>query len=113
MKIWKGGLKVTQSIMENKKKLRQGITLMTLIITIILIVVLAGAVILTLSFSDPVGEANEARFKADIQSMKDSYRVLYDDLLYKNLGKEEKIKDSDFKDVVPDEYKDEFKAGKD
>ncbi len=106
-------MKTLNIIRSKNNQDKKGITLMTLIITIILIVVLAGAVILTLSFSDPVGEANEARFKADIQSMKDSYRVLYDDLLYKNLGKEEKIKDTDFKDVVPDEYKDEFKAGKD
>lgn len=49
---------------------KSGISLLTLIITIIVIIILAGALILSISKSNTVGQANEAKFKTDIDSFK-------------------------------------------
>ncbi len=43
-----------------------GISLIVLVITIIVIIILAGSVILSLSDSNPISNANEAKFKSNI-----------------------------------------------
>jgi alpha-tubulin suppressor-like RCC1 family protein/type II secretory pathway pseudopilin PulG len=45
-----------------------GISLITLVITIIVIIILAGAIILSLASNNPIGQAKEASFKENIQS---------------------------------------------
>ena len=63
--------------------------------------------------NSPIGEANEAAIRTDIQSIKDKYEIVYKDVLFKNFGDETKITDEDFADVVPEEYKDKIVASKD
>lgn len=52
-------------------KKKKGISLIVLIVTIIVIVILAAVVILTISKNNPIGSANEARFKEDVRSFQD------------------------------------------
>lgn len=46
----------------------RGISLITLIITIIVIIILAGVVIFSLSKSNPTSKATEAVFKSDVKT---------------------------------------------
>ena len=112
MKTLRKKISKEQNGADNSRK-KLGITLLVLVITIILILILASAIIITLSKTNPVDEANEAVLKNDLQAMKDNYEIKYKDLLYDKLGDETKIKDSDFDDVIPDKYKEDFIAGKD
>lgn len=60
--------------MENKlykASLKKGISLITLVITIIVIIILAGAVILTLSQNNPIQSANQAVFKSNVSGYND------------------------------------------
>ncbi len=50
------------------KKQEKGISLIVLVITIIVIVILAGSVILSLYENSPISTANEARFKTDVDA---------------------------------------------
>jgi alpha-tubulin suppressor-like RCC1 family protein len=66
--------------------MKKGISLITIIITIIVIVILAGAVILNLSKNNPIESANKAAFLSDLDNFKgelDSYVL---DKSIKNLG---------------------------
>ncbi len=47
-------------------KVNKGISLIVLVITIIVIIILAGSVILSLADSNPIAQANEAKFKTDV-----------------------------------------------
>ncbi|MDF2866403.1 MAG: repeat family protein [Clostridia bacterium] len=51
------------------KNTRRGISLIVLVITIIIIAILAGGVILTLSTNNPINSANEAAFKSDLDAI--------------------------------------------
>ena len=52
--------------------MKKGISLIVLIITIIIILILTGAVILSFTDSNPIETANEAVFKSDISNFKGS-----------------------------------------
>jgi len=50
---------------------KNGISLLVLIVTIIIITILAGTVILSLAQNNPISQAGEAKFKANVASMND------------------------------------------
>ena len=52
-----------------KTKGKEGISLITLVITIIVIIILAAAVILTLNNNNPIENAKEATFKSDVKTV--------------------------------------------
>ena len=52
------------------KKQRQGISLIVLVITIIIMIILAGAIILALNNSGIIGRATEATDKSDKATLK-------------------------------------------
>ena len=56
--------------------MKKGISLIVLIITIIIILILTGAVILSFVDNNPIDTANEAVFKSDVANFKSSL-VLY------------------------------------
>ena len=54
--------------MKNKTKEIEGISLIVLVITIIVIIIISAAVILTLTDNNPMSQANEAKFKATLDT---------------------------------------------
>ena len=54
------------------KKEKRGISLIVLVITIIVMIILAGAIILSLNSSGIIGRANEARNKSDMTNKKEA-----------------------------------------
>jgi len=52
------------------KQTKRGISLIVLVITIIVMIILASAIILTLTSNDTIGRANEAKMKSDIANAK-------------------------------------------
>ena len=59
--------------MKTKVKLKKGISLIVLVITIIVMIVLAGAVILALSNSGIIEKATSSAFKTDVKTIKEEY----------------------------------------
>ena len=59
--------------MKTKVKLKDGISLIVLVITIIVMIVLAGAVILALSNSGIIEKATSSAFKTDVKTIKEEY----------------------------------------
>ena len=57
--------------MKTKVKLKDGISLIVLVITIIVMIVLAGAVILALSNSGIIEKATSSAFKTDVKTIKE------------------------------------------
>ncbi len=47
---------------------RKGISLIVLVITILVMIILSGVVIVSLSKNNPVGKAKEATFKTDVST---------------------------------------------
>ena len=92
---------------------RLGISLVILIIIIVIILILASGVILIFSDNNPIGSANEAALRTDMQTMLDNYLTKYNEVIYKYYGDKSKITEEDLKDVIPDKYKDEYTATKD
>lgn len=64
--------------------MRKGISLIVLIITILVIIILSGAIILSLVQNNPIGQANEATFKADLDSYKSELAVSMSNEYLKN-----------------------------
>ena len=60
-----------------KKNQNKGISLITLVITIIIMIILAGAIILALNSSNIVGRAQEARTKTDYAAARDIVTLAY------------------------------------
>ena len=59
--------------MKNEGKIKKGISLIVLVITIIVMIVLAGAVILALSNSGIIEKATSSAFKTDVKTIKEEY----------------------------------------
>ncbi len=59
----------------NIKNNTKGISLITLVITIVIIIIISSIVIFTISNSDIIGNAKEAKFKKDMESFQDEIRV--------------------------------------
>ncbi len=94
----------------SKFKTKKAISFVILLITMVVILILVGAVIISLRKSRSIDSANEAALKSDLQTIKDNYEIKYNDLLYDNQGEKNKITEEDLKDVVPDKYKPDFIA---
>ncbi len=63
------------------KKQKTGMSLIVLTITIIVMIILAGAIILTLNNSSVMDRAREAKFKNDIRSIQEELSLrLFDEL---------------------------------
>ena len=83
----------------NKLNNKKGISLIVLVITIIVMIILATAIILSLQSSGIIGRANEASSKSDESNMIQAANVAYGEyLLERNLGQtnveaEEYVKD--------------------
>lgn len=54
---------------------KKGISLIVLVITIIVMIILAGVVLLEFSDDNPIGDANETKFKADLSAYKDELDI--------------------------------------
>ena len=97
------------------KDIKKGISLIVLIITIIVVIILAAVVILTLSKSNPIESAKEARFKEDVRTFQDELALTVSKQ-YTTAGghRDEKITTLDFdeiKEYIPsfsEKYRDKF-----
>ena len=78
------------------KKNRIGISLILLVITIIIMIVLAGAVMLALSNSGIIGKANMGRAKSDLSTLMEEVQVKVAERKLNNLDTEGKYKLSDW-----------------
>ncbi len=66
--------------------MKKGISLITLIISIIVIIILAGAIILAISKNNPFESAKEAVFKGDISTIQEQLNVYVADQFLKTAG---------------------------
>ena len=89
---------------------KRGISLLLLIIIIIVMIIIAGALIFASTRNNPSENAKTTVLKSDIDSMHQAYTIRYGELLAQVHGDKTKITESDLKGIVPDKYKDEFKA---
>ena len=48
--------------------------------------ILSASVIITVLSDTPIEEANEAAIKNEIQAIKDKYKIVYEDILFKKLS---------------------------
>lgn len=76
----------------NKYKLKKGISLITLMITIIIIIILAGAIILSLSQNNIINLTKEAVFKRDVSGYKEEL-LLWEFKQYSNKPDSFDVKD--------------------
>ncbi len=65
-------------------KRNEGVSLIVLVITIIVILILAGTVILNLSNNNPVNAANEAKFKSNVKTYDTELSIILTDKYLKN-----------------------------
>ncbi len=85
-------------------KERKGISLIVLVITIIIMIILAGAIILTLNNSGVIGRAEEARDKSDTSTLKEAANVAYGEwTLAKQMDGETKSADEYVKEKLKDQ----------
>ena len=68
-----------------KNKLKNGISLITLVITIVVIIILAAAVILSLNNNNLITNANIATVKNDISEAQSAYSIYVGDLIIEEL----------------------------
>ena len=69
------------------KEIKNGISLIMLVITIIVIIVISTAVILTLTKNNPIDSAKEASFKADVKTISEQLNVYISKQTTDTLGK--------------------------
>lgn len=70
--------------MKKKIRFKRGISLITLVITIVVIIILAASVILTLGSNNPIEKAKEARRLSDKAQMEEKMNILKAQLMLKN-----------------------------
>lgn len=70
--------------MKKKIRFKRGISLITLVITIVVIIILAASVILTLGSNNPIERAKEARRLSDKAQMEEKMNILKAQLMLKN-----------------------------
>ena len=93
----------------NKK---QGITLIVLVVTIVIILILVGTIAFGYLRTNPTKKAQETKLRNDILAMLEQRESIIQDYKFNSLGNKE-ITEEDLKDVVPNEYKDKFIATED
>ncbi|MEG1059129.1 MAG: hypothetical protein RSD14_02700, partial [Clostridia bacterium] len=102
---------VNIDIKKNKNSgIKRGISLMVLIVTIVVIVILAGAVILGLNRNNPIKNSKEAVTKSDMDEMRDKYSLVYGKLLKEVGGDRSLITQDRLLYVIPEKYLSEFEA---
>lgn len=69
-----------------KEKLKQGISLITLVITVIVIIILASAVIISISDNNPINTAKQALFKNDLDTFRTDLELYHNSQYIKNNG---------------------------
>ena len=85
-------------------KYKKGISLIVLVITIIIMIILAGAIILTLNNSGIIGRATEATDKSDKATLKEATNVAYSEwTLARQMDGETKSADEYVKDKLKDQ----------
>ncbi len=85
-------------------KNKKGISLIVLVITIIIMIILAGAIILALNNSGIIGRAEEARDKSDTSTLKEAANVAYGEwTLARQMDGETKSADKYVKDKLKDQ----------
>ena len=97
---------------EKKSRVKNGISLVVLVITIIVIIIISATVIMGLNKNDGISNSSKAALKTDMQAMLDKQLVTYQEALYSVDGDSSKLDNSAFSDVVPEKYKEEFEATK-
>ncbi len=95
--------------MKTKKNQRKGISLIVLIVTIIVMIILAGAIILTLNNSGVIGRAEEATEKTNEQAIKEAANMAYGDwVLAKQMDNETRSADEYVKSKLKEQgFRDE------
>ena len=73
---------------------KKGISLIVLVITIIVMVVLAGAIIVTLTNSGIIERAKEARDKANLNEVKEAANLLWSEAFLNNIRDQEGLEDA-------------------
>ena len=68
------------------RKFKKGISLITLVITIIVVIILAGAVILSLQKSNPIKQASKSKFLNDVETFKEDLELYKQNQYLKNNG---------------------------
>ncbi len=91
---------------------RKGISLITIAISIIIIVIILLAIIMNLKNANIINDTNFVALKSDIVSMVDKYRIVYQKALYNASGDFSKIDETEFMDIVPKKYSNDFFATK-
>ena len=97
---------------DKKSRVKNGISLVVLVITIIVIIIISATVIMSLNKNDGISNSSKAALKTDMQAMLDKQLVTYQEALYSVDGDSSKLDNSAFSDVVPEKYKEEFEATK-
>lgn len=89
---------------------KNGIALIVLLITLVIMLIIAMTVILTYKDNQTSKDAKYAVLKNDMEVMVDKFTLTYGNKL-KSVGYDKtKLTNSDFDTVIPEEYKDRFKA---
>lgn len=65
-------------------KLKKGMSLIILVITMIIIIILASAVMFSLSYNNPIDKATEAQFKVNVSSYKSQLAIYIDSSYVQN-----------------------------
>jgi len=73
---------------------KKGISLIVLVITIIVMVVLAGAIIVTLTNNGIIGRAKDARDKTSLNEVKEAANLLWSEAFLNNIRDQEGLEDA-------------------
>ena len=87
---------------DKKSRVKNGISLVVLVITIIVIIIISATVIMSLNKNDGISNSSKAALKTDMQAMLDKQLVTYQEALYSVDGDSSKLDNSAFSDVVPE-----------
>ena len=98
------------NFLKEKMLAKRGISLIVLVVTIIIMLILFTAILLTLATNTPIESAEEAKLRNDLQVIKERYQMAHSQAGIKYQGNLDLITEEDLKDVILDEYKPDFVA---
>lgn len=89
-----------------------GVSLIVLVITVIVMTILASSVILSITKTKMIQNTEDAKFKYEVEEMKERYESIYHDLMYDYGGDKSLLKDSDFinKGIITGTYSNRFRV---
>ena len=96
--------------MQKQKNKEEGVTLIALVVSIIVLIILAGVSVYFMTSNHTIDSANEAALRTDIQAIKDSYEILMEEYNFEKYGSNHIIDSEKFEDIIPEKYKDSFRA---